>query len=79
MKAPECPRAGDFWGRRCKFMPRYHRGAPDPAAIGAIKSFAGSWVDDDDIAALNALCPQTYVYDICVRCGTTTEPLREGT
>ena len=75
---PECPRAGETgWfgtplSRPCKFAARYSSGAPDPAAIKEMRSLSsGAFLDEDDVAALEALAPRTYVYDICVRCGVT--------
>lgn len=85
MNAPECPRADEIgWFSRhrlrpCKFVARYSGGAPTPEAIKAMHPSLGVSVgglDQDDVAAVKALAPRTYIYDICVKCGVTVEPAK---
>lgn len=64
----DCPRAGRFVGG-CKFRPRYDLGAP---------TFPGDSLSEISTSA-NAVYvlmkeskPQTYVADVCERCGKMT-------
>lgn len=50
-----------------KYQPRYTTGM---SALTDIKSASGC--PDDWIDFIEASKPSTYIYDVCVRCGTTT-------
>lgn len=58
----DCPRAGKWLG--CRFEPRFDLSA---ANIDGFESIRGS------VAAFESLRSETYVRDVCVRCGKTIE------
>ncbi len=61
----DCKRAGRIFGG-CHFAPRYDLG---PADVSRFTSLSGAGAG----SFLEKLRKQTYVRDVCVRCGKTIE------
>jgi hypothetical protein len=59
----DCPRFGKWFG--CRFEARYDLGPPDLTAYKTVSAMSRG--------ALEMHRRQTYVCDICVRCGATIE------
>lgn len=62
-----CLRAGKLFG--CRFRPRYEERELSPAAIAEVRGRLMSPLPDD----LEAAKTETYVRDVCERCGKTIE------
>lgn len=67
-----CPRAGRWIGG-CRFEARFDVGAPAVKLPLGVAPGEVLWVPSEQVAALHASKPQTYVRDVCVRCGRTIE------
>lgn len=66
----DCPRAGKFFGG-CRFQARYDETTTPPASpeqITAMTEAFGEPLMDYEVESLT-LSSQTYVGDMCVRCG----------
>lgn len=61
----DCPLFGRWRG--CKFEARYHEKVP----------YDAFWEAPSSLALITHTTNKTYVHDVCVRCGRTTERKEE--
>lgn len=63
-----CPYAGNTWmmSLRCKFEPRYDLSPPDLSQFASIERGMTQSI-------LEQFRTKTYVHDVCVKCGKTTD------
>lgn len=75
----DCPYSRRRWRKRpCRFEGRYHTSTTSqPISVEQIEAIGDHIYDDDRLEAIKTMVVgsevETYVYDICVRCGQVVQ------